>query len=89
MIINQYEIANNSVKNMDKIYEECFSKKETLKTDTNKKKRFKLHSNKEMHTKPNYTFVSIRASCTGCLSILSIWHLNLLPVFRSSSHFLR
>lgn len=53
MIINQYEIANNSVKNMDKIYEECFSKKETLKTDTNKKKGFKVHSDKEMHTKPN------------------------------------
>lgn len=62
MIINQYEIANNSVKNMDKIYEDCFSKKETLKTNTNKKKRFKFHSNKEMHARPNYTFVSIRAS---------------------------
>lgn len=55
MTMHQYEITNNSVKNMDKKYEECFPEKETQKINKNMKKMFKLHSNKEMQTKPSTT----------------------------------
>lgn len=48
----QYEIASNSVKKIKKIYIKDIFQKRKLKWLITMKKIFKIHSNKEMQTKP-------------------------------------
>ena len=74
MTAYQHEIANNSVKNINKIYEECFPEEETQMANKNVKKIFKIRNNKEMQMKPEGVYFSYSSGfqCNGYLSNLPL-----------------